>query len=233
MNRYAILDGTIIENVVVQNEADSDEWVLIPDNNITVGWFYDKETHSFFEGREQTYDTVRNNIKQVASIMIGNLENGWKMQRALDRIKQFGDYSDYDSILAKKEYIRVESSKAEDYVLTLSQTQLQDYKFELNLDNAPAIPIKRITVFAFIYRFTPTEFVKIKQLGETDHRVGHILFSLPGWTHIDLELQETVDMINLFAQHGILGEVHEPKQFTSRVHEILREGATKEMYRGG
>ncbi len=224
---YALLDeSNVIASVhSIKSSVVADEFKPIPHLDC-IGWSYDLTTNTPFKSESFIKSKIKEDAAEYIRIIEG--EDKWRIQRAQERAKVSGDYSELDLIYAKKELVRVKSDEAELAVQSLTQDELNNFAFSINLSDAVLPVIHRITVGAFISRYTPDEYNRIKAASEMEQA----LFGLQGRTHVDLSALVTQEMIGAQNSLRLLGPVQEPTKYSDRVSELLRSGSNDEAYRG-
>lgn len=173
-----------------------------------------------------TYDQEINAVVEAAIVDAeGRLQ--WRLQKARE-MAHYGDWSLLDTIVAQKKHARDMGNQA---FLDLDEMKEDEFHFSINLNEAVVPPVRRITVGAFIARFTDEEYGRL--LNSKKPGLKKYLANINGRTHINLDSDELIAGVdNLNTVFKLLAaEPSDKEEFESRSEELLRDGSDDEAYR--
>lgn len=181
--------------------------------------------------KEKTAE-IKQGQKEILDSLEGTPENPGLWQRKyIEEITIKASFDRYDDLMKKKAYVINHGNAEEDKLEAMTAEELLSYRFVCNLDDAPPISIRRITVGAFMLRFTATENLAFKQAVEVNEDMKLMLDSLTSRTHVYLDNASITGAIALLDQAGLLESEPQDSQYGSRVEELLRDGSADEQYR--
>lgn len=146
-------------------------------------------------------------IKAAATSQIDGV--AWRLERARERDTIGAEGETVTEVMAMRESIRRASSRAEAEVMQLTTAdEVAGYSWEVTPADVP-VPT-RMTVYAFLRRFTNEEAVAIDiaSYGETAEAAGvrRYMSLVTNALSIDLSLAELRDGVNALEATGILAE---------------------------
>lgn len=175
-------------------------------------------------------------IKQAQAATLDALEGtpekpGLWQRKYIEEITLKDSFDRYDDLMRKKAHVINKGNKEELLLDALSPDDLINYQFTVDLDEAPEIRIRRLTVGAFLHRFTDEENNNFDIARQADPRLQAMLNSMSNRSHIHLDNQIIIDSLGLIERAGLLADEPLDSAFESRVEEVLRDGDADEQYR--
>lgn len=186
--------------------------------------------------RDELTESLRTQIKSEQARMLDELEGtpekpGLWQRKYIEEITIKDSFDRYDDLMKKKAYVINHGNAEEAKLESLTPDELLSYHFTCNLDDAPELSIRRITVGAFMLRFTATENTAFKQAVEVNQDMKLMLDSLTSRTHVHLNNSDIVNALALLNQAGLLEDSPQNASYETRVDELLRDGSPDEQYR--
>lgn len=186
--------------------------------------------------RDELIESLRARIKGEQARMLDELEGtpekpGLWQRKSIEEITFKDSFDRYDDLMKKKAYVIKHGNEEEVKLESMTPNELLNYQFVCNLDDAPPISIRRITVGAFMSRFTVAENTALKQAVEVNKDMKLMFDSLTSRTHVHLKNSDVVNALSLLNQAGLLEDSPVDPEYDTRVEELLRDGSSDEQYR--